>query len=64
MACDCPRESKKTYYASIQLFTQIQEGIPAGASRPLPARQVIVCTKCGTSEFSIPELELRWFRGA
>jgi len=64
MSCDCSPESKKTYYATIQLFTSSQDGIPGGSAPPLNMQEVVVCTKCGAAEFSIPASARRLFQVA
>ena len=62
MPCSCRPKEKQIYYANLQLFTDAQQGSPTGASRILNMQQVLVCTKCGTAEFAIPQTERRWFR--
>jgi hypothetical protein len=63
MSCNCSPEDKRTYYANIQLFSEQQSGLVAGAS-PLSVkmREVVVCAKCGTGEFLVPTSELPWLR--
>lgn len=62
MACSCGNQSRRTYYANLQLFTEKQNGLVAGASPPfLAALEITVCPLCGKSEFQIPSDRLRYF---
>lgn len=64
MSCNCPSEKKRAYFANIKLFTDMQEGIPAGSSPHLDTTQVLVCSVCGHAEFTIPTSNLRGFQAA
>jgi hypothetical protein len=65
MACACSSSKKRIYYANIQLFTDLQNGIPGGSSPPVGSvKEVTVCTECGAAEFLIPDAERRWFHVA
>ena len=64
VSCNCPPEKKRAYYANIKLFTDVIDGIPAGASPNLDMTQVVVCSRCGNAEFTIPTSNLRSFQAA
>jgi hypothetical protein len=60
--CKCSGE-KKTYFANIQLFTDLVDGLPAGAAPPLLQKtRVAVCSQCGLAQFSVPASSLRYFQ--
>lgn len=62
MPCSCFASTKRTYYANIQLYSQLIEGSPAGSAPSLSVKEVTVCADCGAAEFVITEDERRWFR--
>lgn len=55
--CDCGSENKRTYYSNIQLFTEAPNGVPSGAAPHLGMKEITVCKKCGTAEFTLTESE-------
>jgi hypothetical protein len=64
MSCNCAPEKKRTYFANIELFTDLNDGMPTGASPHLDLTEVVVCSHCGKAEFSIPASHLRTFQAA
>ena len=64
MSCNCEPDKKRTYFSSVQLFSEPgNSGIPAGAGILLSQTEVNVCTQCGKAEFSVPDSDMqRWFR--
>jgi len=54
MACTCPKEAKKKYYATPTLYSSNHEGLPGDAGILLNQVEITVCTKCGKAEFYIP----------
>ncbi len=63
MSCNCEADRKRTYYAAIQLWSDIQDGIPGGPGIRLDSVTVAVCTRCGESRFVVPEqVMLRHFK--
>lgn len=62
MACSCPTPNKRIYFADMQFHPELKEGLVSGGSPHLSTKEVTVCARCGKAEFSIDELELRWFR--
>ena len=62
MACTCPSNKKKTYFALIELRSEVVDGILGGAApSPGVVKAVIVCTECGLAEFRIPDEERRFY---
>ncbi len=62
MPCACSSSKKRTYYANIQLFTELKNGMPSGSSPPMGSvKEVTVCSECGAAEFLVPEADRRWF---
>lgn len=65
MPCKCDPECGKVYYAQPQLFSEVIEGIPAGAGKTLSVTKIAVCTQCGQAEFVISDQDMqRHFRRA
>jgi hypothetical protein len=62
MPCSCSASKKRTYFALIELRTEVKDGL-LGGSAPSPGavKQVTVCTECGLAEFQIPDEERRWY---
>jgi hypothetical protein len=61
MACGCPTSKKWTYYAYIQLYSELKDGTPAGSAPNLSTKEVSVCSECGVAEFTLTNEERRWF---
>jgi hypothetical protein len=65
MQCLCAPASRRLFFAQIQLFSQLIDGVPGGAAPPIGAvKEIKVCTECGYAEFFIPQLELCWLKSA
>lgn len=59
MQCRCVQARTKLFFAQVQLFSQMIDGIPGGTAPPMGAvKEITVCTKCGKAEFFIPQSEL------
>jgi hypothetical protein len=62
MSCSCPTSDKQLYFANIQLFPELKDGLVNGGSHHLSTKEVCVCTQCSRAEFSIEKSELRGLR--
>jgi len=59
MACTCDPESKKVYYANLQLFSAVVDGIPGGAGKTLGPTKISLCTQCGQADFVVSDQNMQ-----